>query len=208
MTNKSIRFAMALLFLASVSGQAAVKPAHHSSGEGLFQGGFIKMGLMTSPDADRFGDKWIAAIGFDRMVIPYLAWGLEFQPYFRSNKYTDFKYSIFAGNLFLNIKGGYPVGKLVKALKFLHPLKICAGLGAGAELSVTSFTFPDDDMTKFKARFAWHMIFGAEYDLKKFGLILEIQPLRVIHSELEPSTLKYSYIMFGIRFLGGRHAKK
>jgi hypothetical protein len=201
---------MALLFLATVSGQAAVKRAQPPSGDDLFQGGFIKMGLMTSPDAEGLGDKWIAAIGFDRMVIPYLAWGLEFQPYFRSNKYQDFKYSLFAGNLFLNVKGGYPVGKLVKAktLRFFHPLKVFAGLGAGTELSLTSFSLPDDDMTKFKVRFAWHLVFGAEYDLKNLGLIFEIQPLRVIHSELEPSTIKYSYIMFGIRFLGGRHAKK
>lgn len=199
MTKKSILFAMVLLFLASTSGRAAVKRAQPSSGDGLFQGGFVKLGLMTSPAADGLGDKWIAAIGFDRMVIPYLAWGLEFQPYLRSEKYQDIKYNHYAANLFLNARGGYPVGKLVKALKFLHPLKVFAGLGAGAELSVTSITLPDDDMTKFKARFAWHLAFGFEYATGKGGLIFEIQPVRVSHSELEPSTIKYSYIMLGIR---------
>jgi hypothetical protein len=73
-------------------------------------------------------------------------------------------------------------------------------LGAGAELSVTSLTILDDDMVKFKARIAWHMLFGIEYAIGKGGLIFEIQPVRVIHSELEPSASKYSYIMFGIRF--------
>lgn len=203
MIQRSMSVILALVMVLLISEQSilAQKQKHLAAGDGLFRGTYVKFGLMTSPDADGFGDKWIAAIGFDRMIMPYLAWGLEFQPYVRSAKHPNFKYTSFTSNLFLHAKGGYPVGKLIKAkaLRFIAPLKAFAVIGAGTELSVTALTFPDDDDTQFKARFAWHLVFGFEYAIGKGGLILEIQPVRVIHSELEPSSIKYSYILLGIR---------
>lgn len=202
--NQAIIHAVLLALLFSLP-MAAVELAKKTDTDikGLFGGGFLKFGIQTSPKMDRFADKWLVSIGFDkRLVIPYLTWGLEFQPFYRSIDDPDFSVRSVVCNLFFNLKGGYPVGRLVRSdmLRFLRPFKVYGGLGAGSELSLSYITFRDDDNTEFKTRFAWHMVFGIEYALKGFGVFIEFQPLWVTHSELDPSAVSSSCILFGIRF--------
>ncbi|MCK5059442.1 MAG: hypothetical protein KAT34_22525 [Candidatus Aminicenantes bacterium] len=180
----------------SAEGQGTSTPK-----ENLFSGLSLKFGWMTKPNVEGLGDKWIASIAFDKKIRPYLAWGLECQPYFRGYKGGDIKTSLIAGNVFLNAKGGYPIGKLInmKALWFLKPLKLYGGLGAGVELSNISVTIEGESYNDFNLHFAWHMIFGVEYALPKISFIVEYQPVRVIDKNLEPSTIKSSYLFLGIR---------
>ncbi|MCK5056995.1 MAG: hypothetical protein KAT34_10090 [Candidatus Aminicenantes bacterium] len=192
--NLTIYCLVFFILLVTNSGFAKKKNVSNTD-EKLFSGFSLKLGA----------NKWIGSIGFDLGLKPWLALGLEFQPYFRSFKSeTDpvFKTSEITGNIFLNLKAGYPVGKLIKSntLRFLKPLKLYGGIGAGTKISNFTVTMSGDSINDFNLRFAWHMIFGAEYPLSKISIILEYQPVKVINKDLEPSTVKSNYWMIGIRF--------
>ena len=95
----------------------------------------FKLGLMTTPAA-RFGNRLLPAVTYEKGINPFLAAGLEFQPYFRSFSDTGFSSSTFGTNLFLNAKGGANIGRFVESLKFLTPY---AGFGLGGAFAASSF---------------------------------------------------------------------
>jgi len=165
----------------------------------LFSGFYLKGGLMTSPEADSFGDKWIIALGFDKPIGSYMSWGLEFQPYYRnfSEEAFDLTLHNLSMNVFVNFKGGINLGKFFEPLKFFT---LYGGLGVGTSLSFSYVDIAGLSGTDFAAHFAWHYMIGSEISLGKMNLILEIQGVKVIDPDIDPSTQSYGYFMLGIRF--------
>lgn len=167
--------------------------------EKLFSGFYLKGGTMTSPKVDGFGDKWIFALGFDKPIGSYLTWGLEFQTYYRNYSVDSFDFTMhsLASNIFLNVKGGINLGKFIKKLKFLT---LYGGLGVGTSLSFSYIDFSGVSSTDFATRFAWHYMFGGEISLGKMNIILEIQGVKVIDPDIDPSTMSLNYLLVGLRF--------
>ena len=167
--------------------------------EKLFSGFYLKGGTMTSPKMDSFGDKWIAVLGFDKVIGKYMAWGLEFQPYYRNFSEASFDLSFhnLSMNIFVNFKGGINFGKFFEPLKFFT---LYGGVGVGTSLSFSYIDFEGVSSTDFAAHFAWHYMIGSEISLGKMNLILEVQGVRVIDPDIDPSTISLGYFMIGIRF--------
>ncbi len=167
--------------------------------EKLFSGFYLKGGVITSPKIDSFGDKWIIALGFDKPIGSYMAWGLEFQPYYRNYSEDAFDLTMhnLSSNIFLNAKGGVNLGKFFEPLKFFT---LYGGLGVGTSLSFSYVDIAGVTGTDFAAHFAWHYMFGGEFLLGKMNIIVELQGVRVIDPDIDPSTQSYGYFMLGIRF--------
>ena len=165
----------------------------------LFSGFYLKGGAMTSPKVDSFSDKWIISLGFDKAIGKYMAWGLEFQPYYRnfSEESFDLSFHNLSMNVFVNFKGGINPGIFFEPLKFLT---LYGGLGVGTELSFSYIDFEGVTSTEFAVRFAWHYMIGSEISLGKMNVILEIQGVKVIDPDIDPSTMSLGYFMIGLRF--------
>ena len=161
----------------------------------LFSGFSAKFGFMTSPAAS-FGDRWLLALALDRGLNPFLAAGLEFQPYFRSFSDAGFSSSALGANLFLNAKGGVNLGRFAEKLKFLTPY---AGGGLGGAFAYSSSKFGNETASDFEFNFAWHIMFGFEVVLKKMSAILEFQIIKVSLKDITPDPTQYFW-MLGVRF--------
>ncbi len=167
--------------------------------EKLFSGIFLKGGFMTSPSGVGLGESWISGIGFDSSIGKYLTWGFELQPYTRSITIPAISttFSSIAGNVFLNIKGGINMGKIINALRSMN---LYLGAGAGTQLLYQSVKYSGASDSEFMANFMWHILFGAEFDIGKLNLIVEWQFDKTIVKNLDPSTVSTTFLMFGIRF--------
>jgi len=163
--------------------------------EKLFSGLSAKFGIMTQPAA-RFGDRWLLAIGYDKGINPFLAAGLELQPYFRSFSDADFSDTTIGANLFLNAKGGVNIGRFAESLKLLTPY---LGVGLGGAMAFSSSKSGSEKVSDFAFNFAWHMMFGIEVELKGMSAILEFQILKVSLPDINPDPTQYFW-MFGVRF--------
>jgi opacity protein-like surface antigen len=175
-------------------GKAA--PANPRASEKLFSGYSAKFGLQTSPKTIGFGDRWLLDLGRDWGINPFLAVGLELQPYFHHISAASLSMSIIGANLFVNAKGGVNIGRFVEKLKFLTPY---VGLGLGGAFASTSSKFENEKVSRTDFNFAWHLMFGLEVALKNLSLILEIQTVKISDPELSPDTAQH-FLMLGIRF--------
>ncbi len=167
--------------------------------EKLFSGFYLKGGLITSPSGMNFSNSWMTALGFDSPIGKYLTWGLEFQPYYRSDyiSIVDVTIASFEGNIFLNLKAGMNMGGLINFLKFLD---LYIGGGAGSQFVYQSFKYPGGTNSEFVARFAWHLLLGSEFNLGKINIITEFQFNKTKMKNLEPATFSTTFFMVGIRF--------
>jgi opacity protein-like surface antigen len=172
----------------------AVKPAI-SGEEKIFSGLSAKFGYMTKP-AGSFGDRWLLAFTYEKGINPFLAAGLEFQPYFRSFSDAEFSSSTLGANIFLNAKGGVNIGRFVENLKLLTPY---IGFGLGGAFAASSSKFEGEKVSDVGFNFAWHMLFGIEVVLKNMSAILEFQILKVSLPDIDPDPTQYFW-MIGIRF--------
>jgi len=165
----------------------------------LFSGFYLKAGTITSPKIDSFGDKWIIALGFDKAIGKYMAWGIEFQPFYRnfSDESIDLSMHNLSMNVFVNFKAGINLGKFFEPLKLFT---LYGGLGVGSSLSFSYIDIAGVTGSDFNVMFAWHYMFGSEIALGKMNLILEIQGVKVIDPDIDPSTMSLNYFMLGIRF--------
>jgi len=167
--------------------------------EKLFSGFFLKGGFMTSPSGVDFGNSWITGLGFDSPIGKYLTWGLELQPYYRSFTIPAISttFSSIAGNVFFNVKAGTNLGMITNSLKFMN---LYLGVGAGTQLVYQSVKFSGVTDSEFIVNFAWHILFGTEFNIGKLNLIVEWQFDKTIVKNLDPSTVSTTFLMFGIRF--------
>jgi opacity protein-like surface antigen len=173
----------------------AAPPKVHIS-EKLFSGYYAKFGLQTSPKTIGFGDRWLLDLGRDWGINPFLAAGLELQPYFHHISAASLSMSIIGANLFVNAKGGVNIGRFVEKLKFLTPY---IGFGLGGVFASTSSTFENEKASRTNFYFAWHLMFGFEVALKNLNLILEIQTVKISVPETSPDAAQH-FLMLGIRF--------
>jgi hypothetical protein len=164
--------------------------------EKLFSGFFAKAGLMTSPKAPSFGQKWLLAAGKDWGINPYFAAGAEIQPYFRHFASGDFSDNTMGANIFVNAKGGVNLGRFVKKLKFLTPF---IGLGFGGAFASYSSTAGDEKISGSDLNFALHLMFGFEVVLKNMSAILEFQTIKVSVPDVAPDKGQH-FLMLGVRF--------
>lgn len=180
------------------SGFSVVRRKKHYQNQ-LFSGFYVKLGQMTSPKMDSFGEKWIADFGFDSPIGKYAAWGLEFQPYLRSLNADSIGFSStwIVTNIFLNVKGGFNIGQLFEPLKLLT---LYIGAGPGVELSYSTTDYQGITGSSFNTRFAWHIVYGVEVSLGKMDIIIEFQDNKVINPDVDPSTQSSKFFLFGIRF--------
>ena len=165
----------------------------------LFSGFSYKFGLMTSPKGGNFGDKWILGIGFDKGLNRYLALGLELQPYLRSYSNTSLpgaSLSLIGAHAFLNVKAGANMGQFVPFLKFWKPY---LGLGAGGAFESRKIKYQTMSDSVFKSFFAWHLLLGSEFVLKRMDLILEYQAIKVSVPNVNPDFFSH-FLMLGVRF--------
>lgn len=163
--------------------------------EKLFSGLALKFGIRTQPPA-AFGDRWLLALTYEKGFNPFLAAGLELQPYFRSSASGGFSSSAFGANLFLNAKGGVNIGRFSEKLKFLTPY---TGFGLGGAFVAYSSKFAAEKISGSQFNFAWHMMFGIEVILKNISAILEFQVLKVSVADIDPDLTQYFW-MLGVRF--------
>ena len=178
--------------------KAAPRPraaAKSTAPKKLFSGLAAKFGYRTNLPGG-FGDRWLLALTYEKGINPFLAAGLELQPYFRSFSDAGFSNSTLGANLFLNAKGGVNIGRFVESLKFLTPY---AGFGLGTAFASSSSKFGTEKVSSTDFRFAWHLMFGFEVVLKKLDLIFEIQMIKVSVPETDPDP-KQGFIMLGVRF--------
>lgn len=164
------------------------------SGGSLFTGFFIKFGWMASPDAGGFGKAWLSGLGYDIGLSRNLSLGIEVQPAYRS--YPEIDLSILPVMAFANAKGGENMGRLIPFLKFLD---LVGGLGLGLEAAYARTTFEGQTYTNFKTRFAFHLLLGAEFEIKNFRLLLDYQMTQVSDPNVNPNYWRH-YLLFGIRF--------
>lgn len=169
--------------------------ARATASEKLFSGLAAKFGFRTNIPG-RFGDRWLLALTYEKGINPFLAAGLELQPYFRSFSTAGYSDSTLGANLFLNAKGGVNIGRFVESLKFLTPY---VGFGLGTAFISSSSEFGGSKVGSTDLNFAWHLMFGFEAALKKLGLIFEIQMLKVSVPEIDPDPTQ-GWIMLGVRF--------
>ena len=177
---------------ASPQRRAAVKSA---TPEKLFSGLAAKFGYMTAPAAS-FGDRWLLACTYEKGINPFLAAGLELQPYFRSFSDATLSSSTLGANLFLNAKCGVNIGRFVESLKLLTPY---AGFGLGMAFAATSSEFGGEKVSQSDFNFAWHLMFGIEVALKNLSLLYEIQIIKISVPETNPDPSRY-FMMLGVRF--------
>ncbi len=165
----------------------------------LFKGFYLKAGYMTKPKVDSLGDKWVFDLGFDTPIGKYAAWGLEFQPYFRSFSADaiDFTAYNLVTNIFLNVKGGINLGVLWDKIDFIT---LFLGGGPGVSLGYLYTDYNGITGSQFDVMFAWHIVYGAEFKLGKMNIIVEFQSNKVINTEIDPSTQSSNYFLFGLRF--------
>ena len=182
----------------TASAKAKPRPratANSTAPEKLFSGLTAKFGLMTKP-AGGFGDRWLLACTYEKGINPFLAAGLELQPYFRSFSDAEFSSSTLGANLFLNAKGGVNIGRFVESLKLLTPY---AGFGLGMAFATSSSKFGSDKASSTDFNFAWHLMFGIEVALKNLSLLYEIQIIKISVPETDPDPSRY-FMMLGVRF--------
>ncbi len=165
----------------------------------LFKGFFLKGGYMTNPKVESIGDKWVADLGFDSPIGKYATWGLEFQPYFRSYSADLINFTAYnlVTNIFLNVKCGINLGRLWNKLKIMT---VFLGGGPGVSLSYLYTDYNGITGSQFDVMFAWHLVYGAEFQLGKMNIIVEFQSNKVINSDLDPSTQSSNFVLFGLRF--------
>jgi opacity protein-like surface antigen len=173
----------------------AAPPKVHIS-EKLFSGYYAKFGLQTSPKTIGFGDRWLLDLGRDWGINPFLAVGLELQPYFHHISAASLSMSIIGANLFVNAKGGVNIGRFVEKLDFLTPY---IGFGLGGAFASTSSTFESEKVSRTNFYFAWHLMFGFEVTLKNMDLILELQTVKVSVPGISPDAAQH-FLMLGVRF--------
>jgi hypothetical protein len=167
------------------------KPA----GGHLFSGFSLKIGWMTSPNAGGFGNTWLASVAYDFGIQRNFALGFEIQPSYHS--YSDIGLTTIPVLAFVNFKAGFNAGDLVKFMRFIN---LYGGAGAGAETSFNSIKFDDGEtVSKFKARFAFHFLFGAEIDLKAVRLVGEYQLMQASDPNVDTTYFRH-YILLGLRF--------
>lgn len=171
------------------------QPAKAAVQEKLFSGLAVKFGLRTKPPAS-FGDRWLLSLAWEKGLNPFLAAGLELQPYFRSSSDAGFSSSALGANLFLNAKGGVNMGRFSEKLKFLTPY---AGAGLGGAFASYSSKFEGQKASGTQFNFAWHMMFGLEAAVKNLSAILEFQILKVSVADIDPDLTQYFW-MLGVRF--------
>jgi opacity protein-like surface antigen len=171
-------------------------PAKARAAEKLFTGFYAKFGLQTSPKTFGFGDQWLLDVGRDWGINPFLAVGLELQPYFHRSSDTSSSMNIIGTNLFVNAKGGVNIGRFVEKLKFLTPY---AGIGLGGAFASLSSNFGNDKFSSTDFNFAWHLLFGLEVALKNLSVLLEIQTVKILVPDVSPDTALH-FLMIGVRF--------
>jgi hypothetical protein len=165
------------------------------AGEHLFSGFSAKIGWMTSPENGGFGDTWLASVAYDFGIQRNFALGFEIQPSFHS--YSDIGLTTIPVLAFVNVKAGFNGGDLVKFLRFIN---VYGGIGAGAETMFSSIKFDDgESVSKFKARFAFHLLVGAEINLKAVKLVGEFQMMQAKDPAVDTSYFR-NYILLGLRF--------
>jgi opacity protein-like surface antigen len=172
----------------------AAKPAVVQA-EKLFSGLSAKFGLRTTP-AGSLGDRWLLALALDKGINPFLALGLEVQPYYRHFKDTELSASTLGTQLFANVKGGVNIGRFVPSLKLLTPY---LGCGLGGAFAFSSSTAGEEKASRANFYFAWHLMFGLEVALKNMSVILELQSIKISVPETTPDLTQYFW-MIGIRF--------
>lgn len=178
--------------------KAAPRPraaAKSAAPEKLFSGLAAKFGIMTTPAAS-FGDRWLLALTYEKGINPFLAAGLELQPYFRSFSDAEISDSTVGANLFLNAKGGVNIGRFAESLKLLTPY---AGFGLGMAFATSSSKSGSEKVSRTDFNFAWHLMFGLEVVLKKLSLISEIQIIKISVPETDLDPSRY-FLMLGVRF--------
>jgi len=175
-----------------------VKPARvqqaPSSGNDLFSGFAIKGGLMFSPEAGGFADRWLLSFGYDFPISSFLSFGFEVQPAFRS--YPDLDLFILPIMAFANVQLGSDLGVLWNKLRFLG---IYGGCGPGLESSFSMIEAGGETVTDFAVRFAFHFFTGLEFDLIGINPFIEYQAIQVSYPELEENFFLH-FLMIGLRF--------
>jgi opacity protein-like surface antigen len=167
-----------------------------SASEKLFSGYYAKFGLQTSPKTSGFGNRWLLDLGRDWGINPFLAVGLELQPYFHHSANEAFSINTMGANLFVNARGGVNIGRFVEQLKFLTPY---AGIGLGGAFASSSSKLGDEKFSSSDFNFAWHLMFGFEVALKNLSVIMEIQTVKISVPEVAPDPAQH-FLMIGVRF--------
>lgn len=160
----------------------------------LFSGFFLKFGWMISPDAGGFSYAWLPGLGFDIGLHRNFSLGIELQPAYRNYSEIDFSTIPLMG--FVNVRGGISLGRLWHRLSFANLL---AGFGAGLEASYSSLKLEGETLTDFDTKFAYHFLFGIEFDLKVLALIVEYQMTQISDPAVDPDFWQH-YFLFGFRF--------
>jgi opacity protein-like surface antigen len=176
--------------------KSKIAPANARAREKLFSGYYAKFGLQSSPKTSGFGNRWLLDLGRDWGINPFLAVGLELQPYYHHSGNAEFSMNTMGANLFANVKGGINIGRFVDKLKFLTPY---AGIGLGGAFASSSSTLGEDNFSASDFNFAWHLMFGFEVALKNLSVILEIQTVKISVPELAPDPTQH-FLMIGVRF--------
>ena len=164
------------------------------SQEGISTGFFLKFGWMTKPDAGGFGYSWLSAVGMDFSLAPNFTLGIEVQPAIRS--YSDLDLTEIPVMAFVNGKGGINLGSLWRVLRVVN---LFGGVGVGAEASFSTFKNEGQSYSNFDVKLAYHLLFGAEINLKSLALIAEYQITQVSDPAVDPDFWRH-YWLFGIRF--------
>ncbi len=165
----------------------------------LFSGFYLKGGLITKPKVTDIWNGWILDLGFDSSIGKYLTWGIEFQPYFRTNSNSSInlnEYSV-TTNIFLNLKGGVNLGTLWESVKFLT---VYVGGGIGGSLNYIHINNNGTTDSEFKTLLVWHIICGTEVNIGKTNMVVEFQINKFIDPAISWVAYTTNSLLVGLRF--------
>jgi len=162
--------------------------------EKLFSGIITKFGWLWRPDSGGIGQSWIAGVNIDIGLSRNIALGIELMPAYRS--YSDPDLQIFPIQGYVNLKAGFNMGDVVRALGFMSPY---AGAGGGLEAAYATASFQGTNSSNFSTQPAYHVFMGLQLKLGSLKLIGEYQWTRISDASVEPNFWRH-YLLFGFRF--------
>jgi hypothetical protein len=154
----------------------------------------IKLGYMTKPKAESFGDAWLVGLNWDTGLSRNIALGFEVQMAYRSSEESGLRSFPILG--WFHLKVGENLGRFVPALK---PFHLYAGAGAGGEMILSIITLEELTETQFSAHFGFKLMAGTIINLGGVSLVLEYQMARISDPLLDPHFWRH-HVFLGFMF--------